>query len=163
MWLNTRVCMYIHWCYIKHFLLYSPYYIQSMYVCIHLYMFAYIIHLGTYIYLPIFLLFSNFFEATQRNALICRSVHFIPLLIRPCAASRPHIHWLTHTNAYAQVYIHTYLYTYLYMCIHICMSRDPAFAMVAALAYTYYTYGTLVVPLPLYLCHCLSSPPAPLP
>lgn len=128
--------------------------LYTIYVCMYPFIYVCIYYtlryICIYIYLPIFLLFSNSFEATQRNALICRSVHFILLLIRPCAASRPHIHWLTHTNAYAQVYIHTYLYTYLYMCIHICMSRDPAFAMVAALAYTYYTYGTLVVPLPLY-------------
>lgn len=148
--------MHVHICYIKHStvqsILYTIYYIciyiLSIYICLHI----------LYTHMPIFLLFLNSFEATQRNALICCSLHFIPLLIRPCAASRPHIHWLTHTSMY------TYLYTY--MCIHICMSRDPAFAMVAALGFTYYTYGTLVVPvpLPLYLCQCLSSPPpAPLP
>lgn len=148
--------MHLHICYIKHStvqsILYTIYYIciyiLSIYICLHI----------LYTHMPIFLLFSNSFEATQRNALICCSVHFIPLLIRPCAARRPHIHWLTHTS------IHTYLNTYMY--IHICMSRDPAFAMVAALGFTYYTYGTLVVPvpLPLYLCQCLSlPPPAPLP
>lgn len=59
--------------------------------------------------MPIFLLFSNSFEATQRNALICCSVHFIPLLIRPCAARRPHIHWLTHTS----IYTHTCAFIYV--------------------------------------------------
>lgn len=106
----------------------------------------------TQTHMPIFLLFSNSFEATQRNALICCSVHFIPLLIRPCAARRPHIHWLTHTSIY------TYLYTY--MCIHICTicRGTPLLLWSQHLASHIILMGHL-----LCLCPCPSTSASPLP
>lgn len=119
-----------------------------MYICTY-YTLTYV-YMCICIYVPIFLLFSNSFEATQRNALICCSLHFIPLLIRPCAASRPHIHWLTHTNAYIQVYTHTYLYTY--MCIHMYVCRGtPLCYGRSTCLHILYLWDTCCAPAPLPL------------
>lgn len=137
------------------------YTINVKYVCLY-YPFKYM-HIFTYIVLYSYMVYISFvfkfFGMTQRRALICCSVHFIPLLIRRVVRVDR-----TFTDVHIHKYIHKYVFIYtcvcvlIYVCIH--LSRDPAFAMVAALAYTYilYLWGTCRSPR-----HCLSTPTAPLP
>lgn len=71
----------------------------------------------------------KFFGMTQRRALICCSVHFIPLLIRRVVRVdrtftdvHIHMHKYIHINIY--FYIHVYVYLYMYVCTFV---KGPCF------------------------------------
>lgn len=105
----------------------------------------------------------KFFGMTQRRALICCSVHFIPLLIRRVVRVD---RTFTDVHIHMHKYIHKYIFIYTCVCVfiyyiyvYICQGTLLLLWSQHLPTHTYYTYGALVVPRATASAH--RPPPCP--